>query len=92
MGRHRSSTDTPYEGKRTSAIRKFKEWKDAEYKVRGVSVATMRLPMNGRFEEREALASIQIEHKSTKVSVGSDSRRSNGSNLPRIPNRLSARW
>ncbi|SPO21687.1 uncharacterized protein UTRI_01170_B [Ustilago trichophora] len=63
--------DTPYEGKRTSAIRKFKEWKDAEYTVQEISVATMRLPIDGIFEEREAMASIQIEHRGTKVSVGS---------------------
>ena len=63
--------DTPYEGKRSSAIRKFKEWKDAEYTVVGITTATMRLPIEGRFEEREALASIQIEHKGTRVSVGS---------------------
>lgn len=63
--------DTPYEGKRTSAIRKFKERKDAEYTVKDVTVAVMRLPIGGRFEEREALASIQIEHKGTRVSVGS---------------------
>lgn len=64
--------DTPYEGKRTSAIRKFKEWKDAEYTVQAVTVAeSMRLPINGRFEERRAMASIQIEHRGTRVSVGS---------------------
>ncbi|TKY84932.1 hypothetical protein EX895_006012 [Sporisorium graminicola] len=63
--------DTPYEGKRTSAIRKFKEWKDAEYIVQAITVATMRLPIDGTFEEREAMASIQIEHKGTRVSVGS---------------------
>ncbi|KAJ9477536.1 DNA_LIGASE_A3 domain-containing protein [Pseudozyma hubeiensis] len=63
--------DTLYEGKRTSAIRKFKEWRDAEYMVKAITVATMRLPISGRFEEREAMASIQIEHKGTSVSVGS---------------------
>lgn len=63
--------DTPYEGKRTSAIRKFKEWKDAEYTVQAVTIATMRLPIDGRFEERQAMASIQIEHGGTRVSVGS---------------------
>ncbi|SOV06625.1 uncharacterized protein UDID_01802 [Ustilago sp. UG-2017a] len=63
--------DVPYEGKRSSAIRKFKEWKDAEYTVQGITVAIMRLPINGRFEEREAMAAIQIEHKGAKVSVGS---------------------
>ncbi|GAC97061.1 hypothetical protein PHSY_004645 [Pseudozyma hubeiensis SY62] len=63
--------DTMYEGKRTSAIRKFKEWRDAEYTVKAITVATMRLPISGRFEEREAMASIQIEHKGTSVSVGS---------------------
>ncbi|CBQ70598.1 conserved hypothetical protein [Sporisorium reilianum SRZ2] len=63
--------DTPYEGKRTSAIRKFKEWKDAEYTVHAITLATMRLPIQGRFEERQAMASIQIEHRGTRVSVGS---------------------
>lgn len=63
--------DTSYEGKRSRAIRKFKEWKDAEYTVQGITVATLRLPIDGRFEEREAMASIQIEHKGTRVSVGS---------------------
>lgn len=63
--------DMEYEGKRTSAIRKFKQWRDAEYKVVGITTATMRLPINGRFEEREALSAIQIVHKGTRVSVGS---------------------
>lgn len=63
--------DAPYEGKRTSAIRKFKEWKDAEYTVQAITVTTMRLPIGGRFQEHKAMASIQIEHKGTRVSVGS---------------------
>ncbi len=31
----------------------------------------MRLPIDGQFEEREAMAIIQIEHRGTSVSVGS---------------------
>jgi DNA ligase-1 len=31
----------------------------------------MRLPINGVFGEHEAMANIWIEHKGTKVSVGS---------------------
>lgn len=63
--------DVPYEGKRSSAIRKFKEWKDAEYTVTGITLSTMRLPISGVFAEHNAMAAIQIIHKGSRVSVGS---------------------
>ncbi|SNX82580.1 uncharacterized protein MEPE_01286 [Melanopsichium pennsylvanicum] len=63
--------DVPYEGKRTSAIRKIKKWREAEYAVQSITVGIMRLPIDGQFEERQAMAAVQIEHKGTRVSVGS---------------------
>ncbi|PWZ03189.1 hypothetical protein BCV70DRAFT_197422 [Testicularia cyperi] len=63
--------DVPYEGKRTSCIRKFKEWKDAEYTVQDISVASMRLPISGEFQQRQAMAAIYVDHRGTRVAVGS---------------------
>ncbi|KAJ9107693.1 hypothetical protein QFC21_001153 [Naganishia friedmannii] len=69
--------DLPYEGKRSSHILKYKEWQDGEYIAEGIDVNTMRLPVNGVFAEREAMANVWITHKvfgaqiGTRVSVGS---------------------
>ncbi|KAJ9115848.1 hypothetical protein QFC22_004990 [Naganishia vaughanmartiniae] len=63
--------DQPYEGKRSSHILKYKEWQDGEYIAEGIDVNTMRLPVNGAFAEREAMANVWITHKGTRVSVGS---------------------
>jgi len=63
--------DKPYKGSRSSDIRKFKQWQDAEYTVLSTETSKMRLAINGVFDEYEALANVWIEHKGVKVSVGS---------------------
>ncbi|ADV22320.1 hypothetical protein I305_02692 [Cryptococcus gattii E566] len=63
--------DQPYKGNRSSDIRKFKKWQDAEYVVKSADTSTMRLAINDVFDEYEALANIWIEHKGHPVSVGS---------------------
>ncbi|KAK4683663.1 hypothetical protein P7C73_g6571, partial [Tremellales sp. Uapishka_1] len=63
--------DKPYEGKRTTAVRKFKQWQEAEYIVKSVDTNTMRLAVGGVFGEHTACSNIWIEHKGRPVSVGS---------------------
>ncbi|ODN78289.1 hypothetical protein L202_03936 [Cryptococcus amylolentus CBS 6039] len=63
--------DALYKGKRSPDVRKFKEWQDAEYPVLSLTTTTMRLSINGTFAERQAMANVWIEHKGTKVAVGS---------------------
>ncbi|KAH8090608.1 hypothetical protein HD553DRAFT_302847 [Filobasidium floriforme] len=63
--------DVRYEGKRTANIRKYKAWLDAEYEVKDIEINTMRLPVDGIYEDRPALASLIIEHKGVPVNVGS---------------------
>lgn len=52
-------------------MRKFKEWKDAEYVVKSLETSVMRLSIDGVFAERKACSRVWIEHKGTPVSVGS---------------------
>lgn len=52
-------------------MRKFKQWLDAEYTVVGTENSRMRLAVKSVYGEYEALANICIEHKGTRVSVGS---------------------
>jgi DNA ligase-1 len=47
----------------SSHILKYKEWQDAEYIAEGIDVNIMRLPVNGVFAEREAMANVWITHK-----------------------------
>lgn len=50
---------------------KYKEWQDAEYTVVGTETSRQHLYVDGVLAEREALASVWIEHKGHRVSVGS---------------------
>ncbi|ORY35045.1 hypothetical protein BCR39DRAFT_490756 [Naematelia encephala] len=61
----------PYKGTRSTDIRKFKKWKDAEYEVKSLETNRMRLSINGVFDEHVAMANIWIEHKGHPVSIGS---------------------
>ncbi|RXK38888.1 hypothetical protein M231_03837 [Tremella mesenterica] len=63
--------DKPYNGKRSSDLRKFKRWQDAEYVVKSIDTGKMRLAVDGVFGEHLACANVWIEHKGTPVSVGS---------------------
>lgn len=49
---------------------KFKQWQDAEYEVVGMETSVQRLSIRGTYAEREALASVWIEHKGHRVAVG----------------------
>lgn len=51
-------------------ILKFKKFQDAEYAVVDVDTSRMRLAINGKFDEYEALSNVWIEHKGHRVSVG----------------------
>lgn len=51
-------------------ILKFKKFQDAEYTVVDVETSRMRLAINGKFDEYEALSNVWIEHKGHRVSVG----------------------
>lgn len=59
--------DVPYEGKRTSNVRKYKEWQDAEYTAVGIETGKIRLSIHGVFQEREACTNIFFEHKGESV-------------------------
>ncbi|WVQ75274.1 hypothetical protein IAR50_004887 [Cryptococcus sp. DSM 104548] len=63
--------DVLYKGVRSTDIRKFKKWQDAEYTVLSTTNSIMRLAINGQFAERPAMANVWINHKGTKVAVGS---------------------
>ncbi|KAF8930471.1 hypothetical protein BGZ47_000537 [Haplosporangium gracile] len=60
-----------YEGKRSRNLLKFKEFQEAEFTVEGVTLGTMRLPLNGQFEERYGLTSVTVVHRGNRVRVGS---------------------
>lgn len=55
--------DVLYEGKRSSNVRKYKEWQDSEYVATGIETGPIRLSVNGIFQEREACTNILFEHK-----------------------------
>nr|ODN91310.1 hypothetical protein L203_01515 [Cryptococcus depauperatus CBS 7841] len=63
--------DNVYKGKRSTDIRKFKKWQDAEYTVESFDTSNMRLAVSGTFSEYKALSNIWISHKGHPVSVGS---------------------
>ncbi|WWD20017.1 hypothetical protein CI109_104490 [Kwoniella shandongensis] len=63
--------DEGYKGKRSTDIRKFKKWQDAEYLVKSLDTSKMRLSINGIFAEHEAMSNVWIEHDGHPVSVGS---------------------
>ncbi|KAK8849396.1 hypothetical protein IAR55_004728 [Kwoniella newhampshirensis] len=63
--------DGIYKGKRSTDIRKFKKWQDAEYIVKSLDTSTMRLAIDGTFAEHEAMSNVWIEHDGHPVSVGS---------------------
>lgn len=91
--------DRPYEGRRTSSLLKLRDTQEAEYVVRDVVVTTMRLPVQGHYEERPALsrrshADRQMSSLSTKARASRSapgSRLTSGSGTARIPSRSAAR-
>lgn len=60
-----------YDGTRSHNLLKVKKFHDDEYTIVGCVNGTIRWTENGQQIEKECLSSIIIEHKGTKVSVGS---------------------
>jgi DNA ligase-1 len=63
--------DVGYEGKRSKNLLKVKKMQDAEYVVTGVENGLHRVIEQGREVEEEMLRAVFIEHRGTKVRVGS---------------------
>ncbi|KAG0284070.1 hypothetical protein BGZ96_011549 [Linnemannia gamsii] len=60
-----------YEGRRSRNLLKFKEFQEAEFVVEEATLGTMRLPLNGQYEERYCLTSVIVGHRGNRVGVGS---------------------
>lgn len=63
--------DVPYQKGRTKNMLKIKEFFDAEYVVTGLIMGPQRVIVNGKEVEEEMLSAVTIEHKGSKVQVGS---------------------
>lgn len=60
----------PYESGRTKSLLKVKKFQDAEYKVLDIITGKVSYNENGT-KEYDAVTALIIEHKGTKVQVGS---------------------
>ncbi|KAG0365994.1 hypothetical protein BC939DRAFT_527975 [Gamsiella multidivaricata] len=64
--------DIGYEGKRSRNLLKIKQFQDAEFVVEEAMLGSMRLPLQGQFEERDnVLTNVVIHHRGNRVRVGS---------------------
>ena len=63
--------DTPYKGKRSKDLLKYKSFNDDEYKVVDVEMGPFRYVLNGREHEETMLSCVMINHKDNIVRVGS---------------------
>jgi DNA ligase 1 len=63
--------DTPYKGKRSKELLKYKSFCDDEYVVLDVENGPFRYVKNGKEVEEKMLSCVVIEHKGHKVRVGS---------------------
>ena len=63
--------DGPYRGKRSSDMLKFKKFHDAEYKVVDTEADIIRRIVDGRDTGAVMMSKAVIEHKGTRVGVGS---------------------
>ncbi|KAG0265829.1 hypothetical protein BG011_003980 [Mortierella polycephala] len=64
--------DVAYEGKRSRNLLKIKQFQDAEFIVQEVMLGSMRLPVEGRFEELDnILTNVVVLHRGNRVRVGS---------------------
>jgi DNA ligase-1 len=63
--------DTPYQSGRTKNMLKIKEFFDAEYEVTSLIMGPQRIIVNGKEVEERMLSAVTIEHKGSKVQVGS---------------------
>ncbi|KAF9194277.1 hypothetical protein BGZ51_000437 [Haplosporangium sp. Z 767] len=64
--------DVGYEGKRSRNLLKIKQFQDAEFIVQEAMLGSMRLPVEGRFEELDnVLTNVVVLHRRNRVRVGS---------------------
>lgn len=63
--------DTPYKGKRSKDLLKYKSFFDDEYEVKDVEFGPFRYVLNGKEHEETMLSCVMIEHKGYTVRVGS---------------------
>ncbi|KAG0292206.1 hypothetical protein BGZ98_002678, partial [Dissophora globulifera] len=64
--------DVGYEGKRSRSLLKIKQFQDAEFVVQEAMFGSMRLPFQGRYEERDnVLTNVVVLHRGNRVRVGS---------------------
>jgi DNA ligase 1 len=63
--------DAPYQGKRSNDVLKVKQFHDAEYIVVDLENAINRVIVDGKEVEELMLKNIIIEHKGSRVQVGS---------------------
>jgi DNA ligase-1 len=63
--------DAPYQGKRSNDVLKVKQFYDAEYIVVDIENAVNRVIVDGREVEEMMMRNVVIEHKGSRVQVGS---------------------
>jgi DNA ligase-1 len=63
--------DAPYQGKRSNDVLKVKQFYDAEYVVIDIENAVNRVIVNGIEVEELMMRNVVIEHKGSRVQVGS---------------------
>jgi DNA ligase-1 len=63
--------DSPYKGKRSKDMLKWKTFHDAEYTVVDVEFGPFRYVLNGQEQEEDMLSCVTITHKGHSVRVGS---------------------
>jgi DNA ligase-1 len=80
--------DTPYKGKRSKDLLKYKSFFDDEYVVLDVENGPFRYVKNGKEVEEKMLSCVVIEHKGHKVRVGSGFTIDQRQEFFKHPNRL----
>lgn len=63
--------DAPYQGKRSNDVLKVKQFHDAEYIVVDIENALNRVIVDGKEVEEMMMRNVVIEHKGSRVQVGS---------------------
>ena len=63
--------DSPYQGKRSNDVLKVKQFYDAEYIVVDIENAVNRVIVEGKEVEELMMRNVVIEHKGSRVQVGS---------------------
>ena len=63
--------DSPYKGKRSKDLLKYKSFNDDEYEVVDTEMGPFRYVLNGREHEETMLSCVTIKHKDHLVRVGS---------------------